>query len=130
VFGKAYRPILDELGLTYSQYIAVIALWEESPQTVGGLSARLFLESNTLTPILKRLESMGYLARQRDPEDERQVLVSITEDGRQLREKGLGMSLIEATGLAPSEFAMLQKAIATLRDNLALTRHLSKDARG
>jgi DNA-binding MarR family transcriptional regulator len=127
-FGKAYRPILDELGLTYTQYIAIITLWEESPQTVGGLGEKLFLEYNTLTPILKRLETMGYLERQRDAHDQRKVLVSITESGRQLREKGLSMSLVEATGLPPAEFANIQKAIAALRDNLALARRLSGSA--
>jgi hypothetical protein len=64
-FGKAYKPILEELGLTYTQYITVIALWEQDNQTVSGLGEKLFLESNTLTPILKKLEGMGYLSRQR-----------------------------------------------------------------
>ncbi|ODN62737.1 MarR family transcriptional regulator, partial [Burkholderia cenocepacia] len=73
-FGKAYKPILDELGLTYTQYITIIALWEQDNQTVGQLGEKLFLESNTLTPILKKLEAMGYLERHRDPSDERQVL--------------------------------------------------------
>jgi MarR family transcriptional regulator, organic hydroperoxide resistance regulator len=63
----AYRPLLDELGLTYPQYIAIVALWEEEDQTVSRLGEKLFLESNTLTPILKKLESMGYLTRRRDP---------------------------------------------------------------
>jgi DNA-binding MarR family transcriptional regulator len=127
-FGKAYRPILDELGLTYTQYIAIITLWEQSPQTVGGLGEKLFLEYNTLTPILKRLETMGYLERHRDAHDQRKVLVSITESGRQLREKGLSMSLVGATGLPPDEFAKVQKAIAALRDNLAPARRLSRPA--
>jgi DNA-binding MarR family transcriptional regulator len=117
-FGKAYKPILEELGLTYTQYITIIALWEEDNQTVGGLGEKLFLESNTLTPILKKLEAMGYLERRRDPEDERQVRVSLTKSGRKLREKGLNMDLVEATGLAPDEFAQVQKAIARLRNNL------------
>ncbi|KWO67073.1 MarR family winged helix-turn-helix transcriptional regulator [Burkholderia ubonensis] len=117
-FGKAYKPILEELGLTYTQYITIIALWEEDNQTVGSLGEKLFLESNTLTPILKKLEAMGYLQRQRDPADERQVLVSLTKSGRRLREKGLGMDLVEATGLKPDEFAKMQKAIVTLRNNL------------
>ncbi|KVV08401.1 MarR family winged helix-turn-helix transcriptional regulator [Burkholderia ubonensis] len=117
-FGKAYKPILEELGLTYTQYITIIALWEEDNQTVGSLGEKLFLESNTLTPILKKLEAMGYLQRQRDPADERHVLVSLTKSGRRLREKGLGMDLVEATGLKPDEFAKMQKAIVTLRNNL------------
>ena len=117
-YGRAYKPILDELGLTYTQYIAIVALWEEDDQTVGRLGEKLFLESNTLTPILKKLEAMGYLTRRRDPEDERQVRVSLTEAGRTLREKGLNMTLVRQTGLPAEEFARLQKAVSRLRDNL------------
>jgi MarR family transcriptional regulator, organic hydroperoxide resistance regulator len=117
-FGKAYKPILEELGLTYTQYITIVALWEEDNQTVSGLGEKLFLESNTLTPMLKKLEVMGYLERQRDPEDERQVRVRLTKNGRRLREKSLTMSLSGATGLAPDEFAKVQKAIVALRNNL------------
>ncbi|SIT41577.1 Organic hydroperoxide resistance transcriptional regulator [Paraburkholderia ribeironis] len=117
-FGRAYKPILDELGLTYPQYITIIALWEQDNQTVSGLGEKLFLESNTLTPMLKKLEAMGYLERRRDPEDERQVRVSLTKSGRRLREKSLKMDLTDATGLAPNEFAKLQEAIVTLRGNL------------
>jgi DNA-binding MarR family transcriptional regulator len=116
-FGKAYKPILEELGLTYPQYIAIIALWEEDNQTVSGLGAKLFLESNTLTPMLKKLEAMGYLERQRDPGDERQVRISLTKSGRRLREKALKMKLVE-TGLAPDEFAEIQTAVVALRNNL------------
>jgi DNA-binding MarR family transcriptional regulator len=117
-FGRAYRPILEALGLTYTQYIAIIALWEEDHQTVGKLGEKLFLESNTLTPILKKLEALGYLRRQRDPGDERQVLVSLTDAGRRLREKGLNMDLVQACGLTEDEFPKLQNAVATLRNNL------------
>ncbi|TFW10398.1 MarR family transcriptional regulator [Oxalobacteraceae bacterium OM1] len=120
-FGKAYKPILDALGLTYTQYITIIALWEEDDQTVSALGEKLFLESNTLTPILKKLEAMGYLRRQRDPEDERQVRVGLTKAGVQLREKALGMSLAGATGLAPDEFQTVQAAVVRLRDNLLQT---------
>jgi hypothetical protein len=81
-FGKVYQPILEKHGLTYTQYITIIALWEEDNQTVSGLGEKLFLKSNTLTPILKKLEVMGYLERQRDPEDERQVRVSIKHGWR------------------------------------------------
>ena len=117
-YGRAYKPILEELGLTYTQYIAIVALWEQDHQTVSGLGEKLFLESNTLTPILKKLEAMGYLTRRRDPEDERQVRVSLTEAGRRLREKGLNMTLVKQTGLPTEEFAKLQKAVSKLRDNL------------
>ncbi|WP_341312084.1 MarR family transcriptional regulator [Paraburkholderia sp. IMGN_8] len=122
-FGKAYKPILEELGLTYTQYITIIALWEEDDQTVSSLGEKLFLESNTLTPILKKLEAMGYLQRQRDPADERQVRVSLTKSGRRLREKALDMNLFEACGLTSDEFAKVQKSIVTLRNNLVRTVH-------
>jgi DNA-binding MarR family transcriptional regulator len=117
-FGKAYKPILDELGLTYTQYITIIALWEQDHQSVSALGEKLGLESNTLTPILKKLEGMGYLVRQRDPADERQVLLSLTDEGKSLREKGLNMDLVGATGLSAEEFPRMQKAVMTLRDNL------------
>ncbi len=117
-FGRAYKPILEEFGLTYTQYIALVALWEEDHQTVSGLGEKLFLESNTLTPILKKLEGMGHLRRQRDSRDERQVLVSLTDQGRRLREKGVGITLFEACGLRPEEFAKMQKDVVSLRDNL------------
>ncbi|MGY2492551.1 MarR family winged helix-turn-helix transcriptional regulator [Cupriavidus sp. CP313] len=117
-FGKAYKPILEQLGLTYTQYITIVALWEQDDLTVGSLGEKLFLESNTLTPILKKLEAMGYVERQRDPEDERQVRVRLTKAGRKLREQRLETSLAGATGLAPDEFARIQKAVASLRNNL------------
>jgi DNA-binding MarR family transcriptional regulator len=118
-YGRAYKPILDKLGLTYTQYIAIVALWEQDNQTVGGLGEKLFLESNTLTPILKKLEELGYLQRKRDPADERQVIVHLTEAGRRLREKGLCMNLVKETGLSPDDFRQLQKTVVMLRNNLA-----------
>ncbi|MGH6612553.1 MarR family winged helix-turn-helix transcriptional regulator [Sphingomonas sp.] len=117
-YGRAYKQILEELGVTYTQYIAIVALWEEDNQTVGRLGEKLFLESNTLTPILKKLEELGYLHRRRDPADERQVIVSLTDAGRQLREKGLGLHLIKESGLTPEEFATMQRGVVALRDNL------------
>ena len=117
-YGRAYKPLLDELGLTYTQYIAIVALWEQDNQTVSSLGEKLFLESNTLTPILKKLESTGYLRRQRDPTDERQVLVSLTDSGRGLREKLGARNLVKASGLSPEEFPKLQKAVVALRNNL------------
>jgi len=117
-FGRAYRKGLEDLGLTYPQWIAIVALWEQDGQTVSELGEKMFLESNTLTPILKKLESMGYLRRQRDPADERQVRVSLTDEGRRLREKGMHMNLVASTGLKPDEFARLQENVVTLRDNL------------
>ncbi|MHA6204883.1 MarR family winged helix-turn-helix transcriptional regulator [Dyella soli] len=117
-FGKVYRPILDELGLTYTQYVTIIALWEEDDQTVGGLGEKLFLESNTLTPILKKLEAMGYVERTRDAKDERVVRVRLTRSGRRLREKALSVDLDDASGLTAKDFARLQKEIVALRGSL------------
>ncbi|VIO72378.1 Organic hydroperoxide resistance transcriptional regulator [Bradyrhizobium ivorense] len=116
-FGRAYKPILDKVGLTYTQYIAMIALSEADDQTVSELGEKLFLESNTLTPILKKLEQSGYIRRARDPADERQVRVSLTPAGRRLLEQDLGGSLRDATGLG-DEFPVVQKSVARLRDNL------------
>jgi MarR family transcriptional regulator, organic hydroperoxide resistance regulator len=116
-FGRAYKPLLDKVGLTYTQYIAMVALSEDDEQTVSVLGEKLFLESNTLTPILKKLEKTGYIKRQRDPADERQVRVSLTSAGRKLIEQDLGESVIEATGLG-DEFPVVQKTVSRLRDNL------------
>ncbi len=85
--GRANKPMLDALGLTYPQYLVMVVLWAEDDQTVGQIGDRLFLESNTLTPLLKRLEAAGYITRLRCPEDERQVRIRLTEAGRTLRER-------------------------------------------
>ncbi|MBB4234100.1 MarR family winged helix-turn-helix transcriptional regulator [Rhizobium esperanzae] len=117
-FGRAYKPILDELGLTYTQYITLVALSEEDDQTVSMLGEKLFLESNTLTPILKKLESVGYLTRHRDPADERQVRVSLTPAGRNLLlDVDPSGTLVAATGLG-DDFPVVQKSVTRLRDNL------------
>jgi DNA-binding MarR family transcriptional regulator len=121
-YSRVYKPVLEQLGLTYPQYITIIALWEENRQTVKGLSEKLFLEPSTITPMLQRLEAMGYVRRTRDDEDERSVRVSLTEQGRRLREKGLGFGerTMKASGLSSREFTVLQKAVARLRDNLVM----------
>lgn len=117
-YGKAYKPILEKRGVTYTQYIAIVALSEQDHQTVGSLGEKLFLESNTLTPILKKLESLGYVTRQRDSNDERQVVISLTDAGRELREQALEMDLVAATGLSVDELKTMQRGVSMLRDNL------------
>ena len=117
-YGRAYKQGLDELGLTYPQWIAVLSLGEQDDQTVSELGNKVFLESNTLTPVLKKLEAMGYLSRRRDPADERQVRVNLTDAGRRLLEKGLQIELVKSSGLKPVDFDRLQNDIVTLRDNL------------
>lgn len=106
---RLYRPILDALGLTYPQYLAMLVLWEQSPRTVGALGDALDLDSSTLTPLLKRLEAGGLVERHRDPDDERRVIVALTEKGQALREQAasvpeklfcaLNMPLVELTTL-------------------------------
>ena len=83
----AYHPFLKEIGLTYAQYVTMMVLWEEKSITMHDLGKRLYLDSGTLTPVLKKLEGMGYLTRSRKPEDERVVVVEITKEGIELREK-------------------------------------------
>lgn len=119
-FGKAYKPILDQLGLTYTQYIAVVALWEQDNQTVSDLGEKLFLESNTLTPLLKKLEAMGYLSRERDAANERHVRIKLTADGRHLRDKAFDLSspLFDACGLSTDGFNTTREAVVKVRDNL------------
>jgi len=116
-FGRAYRPILEKLGLTYTQYIVLVALWEKDDQTVGELGEKMFLESNTLTPILKKLEQSGFIERRRDPADERQVRIRLTPKGSELRSHEIGNELFDATGLGDS-FVDVQQSVAKLRDNL------------
>lgn len=86
---KKYKPYLDEIGLTYTQYITMMVLWEEKSLSVKDLGERLYLDSGTLTPLLKKLETKGYLIRKRSKEDERILIVSITEQGEKLKEQAV-----------------------------------------
>lgn len=119
-FNKAYKPLFEELDLTYLQYATLVALNEHSNQTVSQLGEQLFLESSTLTPLLKRLEASGYVTRQRDPQDERQVRINLTTKGQAIFEKAFcgRESIIKATGFEPEEFVRLQRDLVRLRNNL------------
>jgi MarR family transcriptional regulator, organic hydroperoxide resistance regulator len=119
-FHRVYKPLFDELGLTYPQYVTLVALNDEGDQTVSQLGEKLFLESSTLTPLLKRLEAMGYVTRKRDSQDERQVRVSLTPQGQTIFEKAFcgREAVIDATRLDPESFARLQRDLIKLRDNL------------
>jgi len=88
---KKYRPYLDELGLTYTQYIAMMVIWAEGRVSVKELGERLYLDSGTLTPLLKSLESKGWVRRYRSPEDERVLIVELTEEGAALRERAVSV---------------------------------------
>ena len=86
---RLYRPLLDELGLTYPQYLVMLVLWQQAPASVGELSEKLYLDSGTLTPLLKRLEAAGLVRRQRSAVDERRVEVSLTPNGEALKKRAL-----------------------------------------
>jgi DNA-binding MarR family transcriptional regulator len=118
--GKAYKPLLDELGLTYPQYLVLVVLYEQDDQTVGGLGEKLCLDSSTLTPLLKRMEAAGYVSRERNPLDERQVRIRLTARGRQAREKVAAArgGMLKATGLSAAGVRQLREQLVTLRENL------------
>ncbi|MBB3110664.1 DNA-binding MarR family transcriptional regulator [Paenibacillus phyllosphaerae] len=121
---KLYRPFLDELGLTYTQYVTLLVLWEKDELPVKSLGEKLYLDSGTLTPLLKKLEAAGHVRRDRDPQDERSVIVRLTEQGHALREKveGLPAKVFCQTDMPPEE-------IEKLRDQLQdLTRTINKYA--
>jgi len=121
---RAYKPLLDGLGLTYPQYLVLNVLWREDGQTVGGIAEQLVLESSTLTPLLKRLEAAGLVRRTRNPGNERQVVVELTGRGRDLRARAgcLGEALLAASGQSPAQLAELNRDIKRLRD--AVYRHI------
>jgi len=117
---RLYKPILDQLGLTYSQYLVMNILWREDKLTVKTISERLALESSTLTPVLKRLEISGFILRKRNPDNERQMIIGLTEPGRLLQKHSgcLVQSLQRASGQSTEKLAVLNRSIRTLRDKL------------
>ncbi|RIY00850.1 MarR family transcriptional regulator [Aureimonas flava] len=119
-FTRYYKPKLDRLGLTYPQYLVMMVLWEEEPQTVGSIGERLMLDSSTLTPLLKRLETAGYVSRNRSSRDERVVEVTLTPLGRSLREDAcpIPAAARSATGANSAELAELRSQLMTIRDAL------------
>jgi MarR family transcriptional regulator, organic hydroperoxide resistance regulator len=119
-FNRVYQPLLKKFGLTYPQFLVLIALWERDAQTVGVLGERLFLQSNTLTPMLKRLEMLGYIKRTRDSADERQVRIELTAAGRKLHSPASEVvrSVREATGMQDKQVKELTRAVTSLRKQL------------
>lgn len=115
-----YRPILDRLGLTYPQYVALLVLWERGDTTVKDLGAALMLDSGTLSPLLKRLEAAGLVERRRNAADERSVVVGLTAGGVALKRRAVGVpeEIASMTGLAPADLAALRDALAALTATL------------
>ena len=118
---KVYKPLLAPLGLTYPQYLVMLALWEHDAQTVSGLGERLALDSGTLTPLLKRLEAQGQVRRERDSGDERRVIVRLTDAGRKLKvaARSVPQAIGRASGCELAEIVELTRQLTTVRDSLA-----------
>ena len=110
---RRYKPFLDEVDLTYTQYITMMALWENESMNVRELGSCLFLDSGTLTPLLKKLENKGYIKRSRSKEDERNLIVTLTDKGWKLREQMLSIpgSMASCVDLEPQEAAELYKLL-------------------
>ena len=121
VMTKLYKPVLSALGLTYPQYLVLLVLWETDAIGVGELGERLYLDSGTLTPLLKRMETAGLLLRARAADDERRVIVTLTTAGRALRRKAEGVprQVACATGCRLDEIAELTARLRALRSNVA-----------
>ena len=119
-FNRFYKPLLDKLGLTYPQYLVMLVLWEQEGLPVKEIGERLFLDSGTLTPLLKRLEAAGLVKRTRSKEDERQVIVALTAQGEALKEKArsLPLSILAASQCSVAELTALKSEIVSLREKL------------
>lgn len=119
-FNRVYKPLLDRLGLTYPQYLVMLTLWERDGVPVKDIGERLFLDSGTLTPLLKRLEAAQLIKRARGTEDERQTLIALTPQGQALREKARAVpqSIVAASACSVGELMTMKNEIVALRDRL------------
>ncbi|ARN22886.1 MarR family winged helix-turn-helix transcriptional regulator [Piscinibacter gummiphilus] len=124
---KVYKPLLDDLGLTYPQFLVMMALWEHDHRSVGELGDQLFLDSGTLTPLLKRMESSGLVVRARAKDDERRVVVTLTPAGAALREKAerVPVEIARAVQASADEVIDLRERLHGLRERLAGAQHRS-----
>ena len=121
--NRVYKPLLDALALTYPQYLVMLTLWERDAPTVKEIGERLHLDSGTLTPLLKRLEAAGLVRRRRDPADERQVRIGLTQKGRALRDRARAVphEILCASGHSAGDLQELKRALLGLRDRLNAT---------
>src|SRR6202521_2554779 len=119
-FNRVYKPLLDRLGLTYPQYLVMLVLWERDDLPVKDIGERLFLDSGTLTPLLKRLEAAQLIKRTRNPADERQVLIALTSQGHALKEKArtVPQSILAASACSIGELSAMKNDLVALRDRL------------
>ena len=120
---KRYRPMLEEIGLTYTQYIAMMVLWETNCISSKQLGRRLFLDSGTLTPVLKKLESMGYVNRKRDEKDERNLILTLTEEGTALKTRAASIpqQMASCIRMEPQDafqlYTLLHRLLDTMRED-------------
>ncbi|NQE63953.1 MarR family winged helix-turn-helix transcriptional regulator [Caulobacter sp. RHG1] len=119
--NRAYKPLLDALEITYPQYLVLSALWESDGLSVGAIGERLGLDSSNVTPLVKRMEGAGWVSRVRNPADERQVVVSLTQAGQEMQARSacLGQTLFAAAGLSVDKLVQLNKDVQTFRDSVA-----------
>lgn len=117
---RTYKPLLDKMGITYPQYLVLNLLWAEDKQTVGSIARELMLELSTITPVLKRLEASGFVTRIRNPDNEREVITSLTSKGENLRfDAGcIASELLNNSDLSVQKISEINKAVRVLRDNL------------
>jgi len=117
---KTYKPLLDKLGLTYPQYLVMLVLWQEDGLLVKTIGEKLFLDSGTLTPLLKRLEASGFIVRARDLDDERQVRITLTREGRALKRRAqeIPQQVLCASGQSEQAVASLRAQLAKIRDGM------------
>jgi MarR family transcriptional regulator, organic hydroperoxide resistance regulator len=117
---RTYKPLLDELGITYTQFLLLNVLWEQNHLTVGDIGARLTIESSTLTPLLKRMEAAGWVVRKRNPDDEREVLIELTAPGKFLEHRAacLGAAVFGDIGIPVERIFRLTDEVKVLRDAL------------
>ena len=119
-FNRVYKPLLDRLGLTYPQYLVMLVLWERDGMSVKEIGERLFLDSGTLTPLLKRLEAAELVKRTRSTADERHVLIDLTSKGQALREKArtVPQAILAASACSVSQLSAIKNDLVALRDQL------------
>jgi len=119
--NQLYRKLLTPLGITYPQYLVMLVLWEKDEITVSEIGSKLFLESSTLTPILKKLEALQFVNRTRSKEDERQVIITLSENGKKLKERAVNIPahILEASSCDKTTLLGLKDQLTQLRTNIA-----------
>ena len=127
---RAYQPLLDRLGVTYPQYLVLLVLWDTNQQAVNEIARRLLLNTNTITPLLKRMEAQGLITRRRSPQDERKVIVQLTEQGTALEQEAASipqdlLSRLHSDAVTPQDLHVLKERITQLIQSLSQKQEVS-----